>query len=68
MYARPDQYTVFAVCLRTASSMNTYRFIATLHDTEAINMTPNQRMGLLGRKWREERNFWIAALTFLLWG
>mmetsp|Transcript_8660 Transcript_8660/g.14935 ORF Transcript_8660/g.14935 Transcript_8660/m.14935 type:complete len:185 (-) Transcript_8660:204-758(-) len=30
-------------------------------------LTPNQRMGLLGRKWREERNFWIAALAFLLW-
>mmetsp|Transcript_37039 Transcript_37039/g.82336 ORF Transcript_37039/g.82336 Transcript_37039/m.82336 type:complete len:196 (+) Transcript_37039:174-761(+) len=31
-------------------------------------LTPNQRTAVLARIWREERNFWISALTFLLWG
>ncbi|PNH01181.1 hypothetical protein TSOC_012946 [Tetrabaena socialis] len=31
-------------------------------------LSPNQRTALLARRWREERNFWIACLTFLLWG
>eukprot|EP00798_Chlamydomonas_sp_ICE-L_P021895 gene21895-28934_t len=33
----------------------------------AQGLSPNQKINLLARKWREERNFWIAALCFLLW-
>ncbi|KAG2447206.1 hypothetical protein HYH02_007947 [Chlamydomonas schloesseri] len=48
-----------------ASSMHTYHISQTpLPDT----LTPNQRTALLAKRWREERNFWIATLTFLLWG
>lgn len=38
--------------------------------SEAVNdptLTPNQRTGALAKKWREERNFWIGFMTFLLW-
>uniref|UniRef100_A0A7S0WTB4 BAP29/BAP31 transmembrane domain-containing protein n=1 Tax=Chlamydomonas leiostraca TaxID=1034604 RepID=A0A7S0WTB4_9CHLO len=47
-----------------ASSVHTYRL-----GQEALSttLTPNQRVGILARKWREERNFWIAVLSFLLW-
>ena len=31
-------------------------------------LTPNQKIAIQARRWREERNWWIAALTFLLWG
>ncbi|KAG2444466.1 hypothetical protein HXX76_001218 [Chlamydomonas incerta] len=48
-----------------ASCMHTYHISQTpLPDT----LTPNQRTALLAKRWREERNFWIATLTFLLWG
>ncbi|KAG2493663.1 hypothetical protein HYH03_008177 [Edaphochlamys debaryana] len=48
-----------------ASSMHTYHLTqAPMPDT----LTPNQRTAVLARRWREERNFWIATLTFLLWG
>ncbi|WIA13325.1 hypothetical protein OEZ85_006908 [Tetradesmus obliquus] len=30
-------------------------------------LTPNQRVSVLAKKWREERNFWIAAMAFTLW-
>jgi hypothetical protein len=28
---------------------------------------PELKIGLLAKKWREERNFWIAAMGFTLW-
>lgn len=31
-------------------------------------LSPSQRTGLLAKKWRNERNFWIAAFTFYMWG
>lgn len=48
-------------------------FIATtstmLHHSAPITetLTPNQKMGLLGTKWRAERNFWISFMSFLMW-
>ncbi|GLI61576.1 hypothetical protein VaNZ11_003958 [Volvox africanus] len=50
----------FAVTATTTYSMSREHIDPTL--------TPNQRSYALARKWRQERNFWIAALTFLLWG
>lgn len=32
-----------------------------------IDDPPNMRMSMLGQKWRQERNFWISCLTFMLW-
>jgi hypothetical protein len=29
--------------------------------------TPSMKTSLLSKKWREERNFWIAAVAFLSW-
>uniref|UniRef100_A0A061RUU3 BAP29/BAP31 transmembrane domain-containing protein n=1 Tax=Tetraselmis sp. GSL018 TaxID=582737 RepID=A0A061RUU3_9CHLO len=34
---------------------------------EAGPVSPNIRLGILGQKWRQERNFWIALLCFLSW-
>ena len=48
-----------------ATSLHTYRLGL---EASGTTLTPNQRMSLLGRKWREERNFWISVLTFSLWG
>jgi len=48
-------------------------FIATtstmLHHSAPVNetLTPNQKMGVLGTKWRAERNFWISFMSFLMW-
>ncbi|CAD7701421.1 unnamed protein product [Ostreobium quekettii] len=30
-------------------------------------LTPNQKMQIYGLKWRQERNFWISTLSFLMW-
>ncbi|GMH42033.1 hypothetical protein BSKO_09952 [Bryopsis sp. KO-2023] len=30
-------------------------------------LSANQRQHYLGQKWRNERNFWIAALSFMSW-
>lgn len=49
-----------------ACSVDTYK-LGRAASTEDAFVTPNQRMSLLGRKWRGERNFWIAMLAFLLW-
>ncbi|KXZ48734.1 hypothetical protein GPECTOR_25g318 [Gonium pectorale] len=51
--------------MNLASAHHTYHLSQTgMPET----LTPNQRTALLARRWREERNFWIATLTFLLWG
>ncbi|KAI8462464.1 MAG: hypothetical protein J3K34DRAFT_448235 [Monoraphidium minutum] len=31
------------------------------------DVRPEVKIGLLAKKWREERNFWIAAMGFTLW-
>jgi len=46
------------------SGMRTYKHAQAVSDSE---LTPNQKIGLLAKKWREERNFWIAAMAFTLW-
>lgn len=30
-------------------------------------LSPNEKMQQLADKWRQERNFWIATMCFLLW-
>mmetsp|Transcript_6551 Transcript_6551/g.11818 ORF Transcript_6551/g.11818 Transcript_6551/m.11818 type:complete len:185 (-) Transcript_6551:1354-1908(-) len=34
---------------------------------EAGAVSPNVKLGILGPKWRQERNFWIAILCFAAW-
>lgn len=34
---------------------------------EAGAVSPNVKLGILGPKWRQERNFWIAVLCFTAW-
>eukprot|EP00878_Enallax_costatus_P020729 GHUV01021921.1.p1 GENE.GHUV01021921.1~~GHUV01021921.1.p1 ORF type:complete len:171 (+),score=52.49 GHUV01021921.1:116-628(+) len=46
------------------SSFRTFKMAQDANDTE---LTPNQRISVLAKKWREERNFWIAAMAFTLW-
>jgi hypothetical protein len=46
------------------SSFRTYKMAQDANDSE---LTPNQRISVLAKKWREERNFWIAAMAFTLW-
>ncbi|GLC57144.1 Protein rai1 [Pleodorina starrii] len=47
------------------SCITTYKLVQSPVDA---TLTPNQKTAVLARRWREERNFWIAALTFFLWG
>lgn len=47
-----------------ATTSSTVRLARAVHD---MDLTPNKKSLVLGKKWREERNFWIAALTFMLW-
>lgn len=30
-------------------------------------LSPNEKIQMLADKWRNERNFWISAMCFLLW-
>eukprot|EP00775_Hariotina_reticulata_P005718 gene5718-5958_t len=46
------------------SGLRTFKIAKEVTDLE---LTPNQKIGVLAKKWREERNFWIAAMTFTLW-
>ncbi|KAF6260599.1 hypothetical protein COO60DRAFT_1505448 [Scenedesmus sp. NREL 46B-D3] len=46
------------------SGFRTFRSAQEALDHE---LTPNQRISVLAKKWREERNFWIAAMAFTLW-
>merc|ERR1712150_303110 len=32
-----------------------------------MGLTPDRKIQLLAKKWRNERNFWISALVVLLW-
>lgn len=36
-------------------------------DAARLGMSANVRTRLLASKWREERNFWLAAMAFLAW-
>ncbi|KAG1655124.1 hypothetical protein FOA52_012542 [Chlamydomonas sp. UWO 241] len=39
-----------------------------LRDGIDPGLSANQRTAVMARIWREERNFWISVLTFLMWG
>jgi hypothetical protein len=60
------------------SGARTYRIARELHggaggdgdlsaDAARLAMSANVRTRLLASKWREERNFWLAAMAFLAW-
>lgn len=51
------------VCV-SDSGFRTYKCA---NETANPELTPNQRISVLAKKWREERNFWIAAMAFTLW-
>lgn len=53
-----------AACAFSDSSFRTYKMS---QDASDHDLTPNQRINVLAKKWREERNFWIAAMAFTLW-
>lgn len=44
-----------------------FRTYKCANETANPELTPNQRISVLAKKWREERNFWIAAMAFTLW-
>lgn len=44
-----------------------FRTFKVANETANPELTPNQRISVLAKKWREERNFWIAAMAFTLW-
>lgn len=48
-----------------ATSLHTYQLAKQVLPE---SLTPNAKTAILARRWREERNFWIACLTFMLWG
>jgi hypothetical protein len=50
----------------SATSIHTYQ-LQQSQMAGGLDVTPNQRMNLLGRKWREERNWWIAVVAFFSW-
>lgn len=60
----PPRHTHTTSSLSSDSGVRTYRQGLAVADSE---LTPNQKIGLLAKKWREERNFWIAAMAFTLW-
>jgi hypothetical protein len=50
-----------------ALSDSGFRTYKCANETANPELTPNQRISVLAKKWREERNFWIAAMAFTLW-
>jgi len=46
---------------------SSFRTLSTSKAAAATDMRPEYKINLLAKKWREERNFWIAALGFTLW-
>ncbi|KAF8058098.1 hypothetical protein HT031_005758 [Scenedesmus sp. PABB004] len=44
-----------------------FRTFKSAQDALDRELSPNQRLTVLAKKWREERNFWIAAMAFTLW-
>lgn len=44
-----------------------FRTVRTAQAAHADDVRPEIKISLLAKKWREERNFWIAALGFILW-
>jgi hypothetical protein len=44
--------------------------VHTHHLREAVDpaLSSKERVAVMARIWREERNFWISVLTYLLWG
>ena len=50
-----------------ATTRTTFLLYSHKEAGESKDLTPNQQLGNLARKWRAERNFWIAFFTFTLW-
>lgn len=46
------------------SGMRTYASTHAVHE----ELRPDMKMQVLAKKWRDERNFWIAAMAFTMWG
>jgi hypothetical protein len=44
-----------------------FRTLNTSKAAAATDVRPEFKINLLAKKWREERNFWIAAMGFTLW-
>ncbi|GBF88814.1 hypothetical protein Rsub_01715 [Raphidocelis subcapitata] len=44
-----------------------FRTVKSSQAAEGSDVRPELKIGLLAKKWREERNFWIAAMGFTLW-
>lgn len=53
---------VFIVCFKASWDAHTL-----VLDMDPHSMTPDRKIQLLAKKWRNERNFWISALVLLLW-
>lgn len=61
-------FELLCLCAATAAfSDSGFRTYKCAHETANPELTPNQRISVLAKKWREERNFWIAAMAFTLW-
>lgn len=48
----------------TGALNSTYIAGQAAHD---IHVSPKEKITVLAKKWREERNFWIALMAFMCW-
>mmetsp|Transcript_11165 Transcript_11165/g.15668 ORF Transcript_11165/g.15668 Transcript_11165/m.15668 type:complete len:188 (-) Transcript_11165:1119-1682(-) len=53
---------VFFICTKASHDAHLHQ-----QDYDPTMMTPDRKIQLLAKKWRNERNFWISALVVLLW-
>mmetsp|Transcript_10124 Transcript_10124/g.12153 ORF Transcript_10124/g.12153 Transcript_10124/m.12153 type:complete len:182 (+) Transcript_10124:144-689(+) len=53
---------VFFICTKASHDAHMHQ-----QDYDPTMMTPDRKIQLLAKKWRNERNFWISALVVLLW-
>jgi hypothetical protein len=57
------------MAVTVATSHQTWQTAEKVHlqISEAGAVSANVKLGILGPKWRQERNFWIAVLCFFSW-
>lgn len=58
-------FSLFASGIPLVDSV--FRTLRSSQAAESQDVRPELKIGLLAKKWREERNFWIAAMGFTLW-
>ena len=67
MVLHPYAGAVKACNLGADTCRETYVLEGRASERHTVDISPNVAYGNLGKKWRAERNFWIAFMCFFMW-